>query len=223
MNSITRTAMKKQSALIVAAIAAVVLAPGIAKASFVLDSGTPTGSGAPVTLSSVQFLAGEFAVTAGDTIVDLSAYLTQGAGQPGDKFTFDIYANSGFTSRSSNRPAAVYSATGTFTANGWNTTAVNWTPTATGDYWLALQVASPSSTRGLDAPLEASSTTGTAPAIAFAYAGNSGQYAMSTAYPIGLEVSDAAPVPLPASFFLLLSGLGAAVGGSVRRRPRAVI
>jgi hypothetical protein len=215
--------MKNQSALIAAAMAAVVLTPGIANAGFVLDTGAPTGSGAPIELTASQFIAGEFAVTAGDTILDLSAYLTQGAGQPGDTFTFDIYANSGFTSRPSNRPAPLYSATGTFTANGWNSTAVNWTPTATGDYWVALQVASPSNTHGLDAPLESSTSTGTAPALAFAYAGTNGQYAVSSAYPIGLEVSDAAsPVPLPAPLLLLLSGLGAVFGISVRRRGSAV-
>jgi hypothetical protein len=205
---------------IAGAIAAALLAPGIAAASFVLDTGTPTGTGAPIELTSAQFIAGEFAATAGDTIVDLSAYLTQGAGEPGDTFTFDIYASTGFTSRSSNRPAPVYTATGTFAANGWNTTAVNWTPSSTGDYWLALQVASPTNTRGLDAPLEASASTGTAPALAFAYAGSSGQYGLSSAYPIGLEVTDAAsPVPLPASAWLLGSALLAGVR-SMRRSRR---
>jgi len=210
--------MKYPSALIASAVAAVLLIPGIANASFVLDTGAPTGTGAPLSLSTSQFIAGEFAVTAGDTIVDVSAYLTQGAGEPGDTFTFDIYSNTGFTSRANSRPAAVYSATGTFTANGWNTTAVNWTPTSTGDYWLALQVASTTNTRGLDAPLETSASTGTAPALGFAYAGSNGQYTLSSAYPIGLEVADAAPVPLPASFLLLLSGVGAAFGVSLRRR-----
>jgi hypothetical protein len=210
--------MKYPSALIASAMAAVVLIPGIANASFVLDTGAPTGTGAPLSVSSSQFVAGEFAATAGDTIVDLSAYLTQGVGEPGDTFTFDIYSNTGFTSRANSRPAAVYSATGTFTANGWNTTAVNWTPTATGDYWLALQVGTSQNTRGLDAPLESSATTGTAPALGFAYAGTNGQYTVSSAYPIGLEVSDAAPVPLPASFLLLLSGVGAAFGVGLRRR-----
>ena len=204
-----------------AVLTAVALVPGAASAAFILDTGAPPGSGAPIILSSSQFIAGEFAATAGDTIVDLSAYLTQGVGEPGDTFTFDIYANSGFTSRESNRPAALYSATGTFTANGWNSTAVNWMPQATGDYWLALQVGAPTDTRGLDAPLEASAVTGTAPALGFAYTSTSGQYILSSSYPVGLEVSDAPPVPMPASILLLLSGLGAVYGFARRRGFRA--
>ncbi len=211
--------MKIQSAMSVAGMAAVVLTPGMANASFVLDTGAPTSTSAPILLSSTQFIAGEFAATAGDTIVDLSADLPQGVGQPGDTFTFDIYSNSGFTGRANGRQLA-FTATGTFTANGWNSTAVNWTPTATGDYWLALQVASPTNTRGLDAPLETSTSTGTAPALAFAYTGTNGQYTLSSAYPIGLEVTDAAsPVPLPASAWLLGSALLAGVR-SMRRRRR---
>jgi hypothetical protein len=210
--------MNTKIAVIAGAVAAAYLAPGIASASFVLDTGTPTGTGAPEVLSTAQFLAGEFAVTAGENITELSAYLTQGAGQPGDTFTFDIYSGSGLIARNA---SPVFSTTGTFTTNGWNSAAVNWTPTTTGDYWLALQVASTTDTKGLDAPTETSTSTGTAPALAFAYStGGSAAY-KSTSTGIGLEVTAASPVPLPAGIWLLGSGV-LGLGAMARRRRSGV-
>jgi len=205
--------------VLIGSAVAVLLSPGIADAGFVLDTGTPTGSGAPVILGTAQWLAGEFAVTAGQDITGLSAYLTQGVGEPGDTFTFDVYSSAGFTGRSSGR-TVVYTTTGTFTGNGWNTASVNWTPTTTGDYWLALQVSSTTQTKGLDAPVEASASgTGTAPAIAFAYlgSGTSSEYTTAGAPAIGLEVT-AAPVPLPPAIWLLGSGLLGCAGTMARRR-----
>lgn len=209
--------MNNKISVIAAALATACLAPAIASADFVMDTGVPTGSGVTV-LSTAQFLAGEFAIGAGVNVTQLSAYLTQGVGQPGDHFTFDIYAaGSGFTARSAQREAPVFTATGTFTTNGWNGTSVNWTPTSGGNYWLALQVGSTTQSKGLDAPDEASSSTGTMPALGFAYAPASGQYTTSGAPAIGLEVTTASPVPLPAAFWLLGSGI-MGLGSMVRRR-----
>jgi len=221
--------MKLHITSIGAALAAVMLSPGIANASFVLDTGTPTSTSGPTTLSASQWLAGEFSVTAGEDITSLSAYLTQGAGQVGDTFSFDIYSNSGFIGNRSYASSEVYSASGTFTANGWNTTAVNWVPTSTGNYWLALQLTASNTNingssgraeQGLDAPVETSATTGTVPALQFAYLGSGtlGQYTTQGALPIGLEIN-AAPVPLPAAVWLL--GSAAAGLGAMRRRKAA--
>jgi hypothetical protein len=103
-------------------------------------------------LNTSQFVAAEFDVTtANDPITALSAYLTQGVGNVGDQFTIDIYSTSNFTGRSNQR-SMLYSTTGTFNTNGWNTAAMSWTPTSTGDYWVALQVSSTTQTRGLDLP-----------------------------------------------------------------------
>jgi len=206
--------------LAIAGAAAALLSPGLASASFILDTGTPTGSGGPEVLSATQWLAGEFAVTTAETdqAYALSAYLTEGAGQPGDTFTFDVYAaGAGFTARAAQREAPVFTATGTFTANGWNFSSMDWTPTAAGSYWLALQVASTTNTKGLDAPVETSATTGTVQALGFAYAPTNGQYTTSGASPIGLEVT---AVPLPAGLWLLGSGL-LALGTAGRRRRAA--
>jgi hypothetical protein len=210
--------MNTKISIIAAALTAVLLAPGIASAGFVLDTGAPAGSSAFV-LSSAQWVAGEFAVTAGTDITDLSAYLTQGAGSIGDTFTFDIYSTAtSFTGRASGR-TSVFTATGTFTQNGWNTTAVDWTPTTTGDYWLALQVGPTNSTKGLDLPGEASATTGTAPALGFAYLGSGTNSAYTTvgAPSVGLEVTAGSPVPLPPALWLLGSGI-LGLGSMARRR-----
>jgi hypothetical protein len=214
-----------------ALLAAVLLAPGLASASYVLDTGTPTSNtGAPVTLlNTSQFVAAEFDVTtANATITQLSAYLTEGVGNVGDTYTIDIYSTSNFTGRANQR-TQLYTTTGTFEANGWNSVATNWTPTAAGDYWVALQVSSTTQTRGLDLPgagiTTASATTpsGTAPAVAFAYAGTNGQYNIESTTapttPFGIQLTEASPVPLPAAAWLLLSGIGGL--GTLARRRRA--
>jgi hypothetical protein len=200
--------------LILAAAVALAVLPGIASADFVLDTGTPTGTGPAALLNSSNWYAAEFSVTAGETIGALSAYLTQGVGAVGSTYTWDIYSTSG-TFTGPNREAPITSFTGTFSGNGWNTTAVNWTPTTSGSYWVALQViAGTGETTGVDLPTEASASTGTVPATAFAYAGSNARYALETNTPVGLEVST---VPLPAAAWLLGSGL-IGFGARIRRR-----
>jgi hypothetical protein len=198
--------------LILAGALAIAALPGIASADFVLDTGTPTGT-TSVVLNSSGWYAAEFSVTAGETINSLSAYLTQGVGTVGNTYTWDLYSTGG-NFLGANREAATYSTTGTFGANGWNTTSVNWTVATSGLYWVALQVTSSTQTPGLDLPTESSTTSGTVPATAFAYAGTNARYALETANPVGLEVS---AVPLPAAAWLLGSGL-LGLGARIRRR-----
>jgi hypothetical protein len=204
-----------KSKLILAGALTLAALPGIASAAFVLDTGTPTGT-TSVVLNSSGWYAAEFSVTAGETINSLSAYLTQGEGTAGNSYTWDIYSTSG-TFTGANREAPLFSTTGYFTANGWNTTSVNWTPTTSGLYWVALQVSSSTQTPGLDLPTESSTSTGTVPATAFASATGSStnqRYQLETANPVGLEVN---AVPLPAAAWLLGSGL-IGFGARIRRR-----
>lgn len=198
-----------------AALAIAAMQPQIGSAqSFVLDTGTPPSSGDPsVSLDASDWYAAEFTLGAGQTITNLSAYLNEGAGQPGNTFTWDLYSASGVF-LGANRESPTATATGTFNANGWNSTSVDWNNVGAGTYWIALQVSSSSQTPGLDLVTEASTATGTVPALAFAYAGTTGRYATQTNDPFGVELT---AVPLPAAVWLLGSGL-AGLGFAARRR-----
>jgi hypothetical protein len=206
------------------ALAAAFLSPGMASASFLLDTGTPSGATSD-TFNSSTWYAEEFSVAAGESVSNVAAYLTQGAGQLDATFTFAIYANSGaggnfIGSTPSNRGAdEVASGSGTFNGSGWTSATVNWTPSSGGDYWLAIQQTSSGTANSLDAPTEASATTGTAPALAYAiYSTSAGsKYQLSGGDPIGLEVT-AAPVPLPGALWLLGSGVAGLAGMARRRR-----
>lgn len=198
------------------ALALAALEPAVSCAdTLILDTGVPSGSSS-VVLNKTDWYAVEFYATAGETIDQLSAYLTPGVGGAGSTFTWDIYSSTAFTG--ANRAAALYSTPGTFEINAddpWNHTTADWTATTSGYYWVALQVGT-GGTAGLDLLTEASSTTGTVPASGFAYAGTNGRYSTTGAPAIGVEVS---AVPLPAAVWLLGSGL---MGFSLVGRRRRV-
>jgi hypothetical protein len=198
--------MNKKTTLLGGVLAAALLCPGMASASFLLDTGTPSNPSAFYTLDSGHWAAAEFKATGGEDVTSLAAFLTEpvGSSQSGYTFTFDIYSASGITARNRS-PIAAF--TGTYTQDGWNTSAVNWTVPTDGDYWLAVQVNTTNQAGTLNLPQEASALTGTAPAEAFAYYGGSltgGVYKTAGAPAVGLEVS---VVPLPPGFWLFASGL----------------
>jgi hypothetical protein len=211
--------MKFKLAFVVAFSLAAVQ-PGPASAStYILDTGTPAAGGAsfPI-LSQGQWFAAEFSATAGETINDLSAYLNQGSGGAGTAFTFAIYSDAaGFLSA---RTAAtpIYTVGSTFEANGWNSSTANWTAPTTGDYWVAVEMSS--CTRNcpeLDLVTEASDSTGTAPALAFASAEANHAFALETADPFGIEVSVASAVPEAGTWAMMLLGF-AGIGLMAHRR-----
>jgi hypothetical protein len=200
------------------------LAPQLVSAqTFVLDTGATPGGSTTAALSTSNWYAAEFALGSGETITDLSVYLSQGAGELNDTFTWDLYSTSGnfIGATTATRESIVTgdTTTGTYLVNGWNTVSVNWSGLTAGDYWIALQVTSTSQTRGLGLPTESSTSAGTVNAINFAStdSASSPKYEYETAAPIGLEVS---VVPVPAAGWLLGSGL-LSLGAMLRRRRSA--
>jgi PEP-CTERM motif len=205
------------------AIVAALMLPTLASADVIIvNTGTPTGTGAPALLYSAQSLAVEFQVSAGETIDTLSAYLTQGTAAPGDTFLFGIYQT--LPTSSSRNPPLLYSFSNHWEQNGWNSATVNWAPTTTGDYWLVL--AQPTAGRGswqFDAPPLTSSSTGNPPALAFAFAGSSGLFSTTNAPTFGVEITASVPAvsPVPEPSTLAMLGLGgAALTGWRRWRKR---
>ncbi len=188
------------------------LLPGVSQAAFLLDTGTPTGMGAPLELIGSQSLAGEFTATAGETITQLAAYVTPLTGN-GNSLIFDLYSGP-ITGRNTIKDL-VGSTTATLNTSGWTTANVDFVLPTTGNYWFA--VAANGSGTTFDMPLEAASGSGTVPAEAFAdYTGS--QYASLSTTGVGLEVSGVVPEP---ATFGMLSGVGLlviAVGRQLRAK-----
>ena len=186
-------------------------AAGEARA-YILDTGTPTGS-SELVLSTAESFAAEFYISAGETVTNLAAWLEPSTGN-GNSFEFEIFSNSP-TFLGSRSPTEVYSVSATVTATsgtpGWNSAAASWAPQTSGDYWLAILETNTGTT--LDVQSEASTSTGTAPALAFASTNTPGTRYAAFTTGIGLQVT---AVPLPAAAWLLASGLGGL--GLLRRR-----
>jgi MYXO-CTERM domain-containing protein len=194
--------IKITQAAVAIAVAGAPAVPNAASASVLLNTGTPTGSGAPLLLYSAQSLAAEFSASAGATSIgSLSAYLTKGTAQAGDSFTFDIYKSLPTTSNRSPQP--IFSTSANWEQNGWTTATVDWTLPGTGDYWLVLKNSSSGrSSYQFDAPQLTSSSAGPVPALAFEAAPTDGFFAATTAS-FGVEVISA---PEPSSAVLALVG-----------------
>jgi hypothetical protein len=210
------TKMRFSALIVVAATVGLLGAAGEAQAAFILDTGTPTGS-SQLILSTAESYAAEFYVGAGQTVTSLAAYLKPNTGSA-NSFEFEIFSNSP-TFIGARPPTLVYETAATVTATsgtpGWNSAAANWTPTTSGDYWLA--ILEPNTGTTLDVQSETSTGTGTAPALAFADTNTPGTRYGSLNTGIGLEVN---AVPLPAAAWLMLSGLGG-LGALVRKRKAA--
>lgn len=215
--------MNRKTTVIGGVLAAVVMAPGIASASFVLDTGTPTGTSSGLyELTPSQWFAAEFTLSTTENITSLSAYL---APLDTSAYQFDIYSGTvtSFTTTRVSSLTALETTSATYTAAGWNTANVNYT-LGPGTYWVALEMTSCGSrcTAGLDVPTTGISTSsGTAPAQAFAWYGSTtgSEFTTSNSPDIAVQIA-ASPVPLPGALWLLGSGL-AGLGAVRRRRSQA--
>jgi hypothetical protein len=204
--------------LIGGALSAVLLAPGIASAGFVLDTGAPTGTTTDSELTTTQWFAAEFTLSGTESITSLSAYLNP---LNSTSYTFDIYSGNAFTTTRVGSLSVLDTVSATYTTSGWNTTSTNFT-LGPGTYWVALEMTgSGRGPFGLDLPGTGISTTsGTAPAQGFAFYSSTtgGVFTTSNAPGIGIEITGTgSPVPLPGAIWLLGSGL-AALGAMRRRR-----
>jgi hypothetical protein len=205
--------MFKQLLSFCAVAALVAVQPALAD-TLVLDTGTPSGSGFPMTLDGSDFVAAKFHLDADKTITGVQAYLNAGLDSSGATFTFALYSNDTVGGLFDRFGGSVYSAQGTYSADGWTgLTGLNWSGLGAGDYWLALEVGATDSASGLSLPSPASG--GTAAALAYAFNAGSG-YQTSGAQSFGAQVST---VPVPGAVWLLGSGLAGLAG---LRRKRAL-
>jgi len=211
-----------KSLMLAAALAAATVAPGIASASLVLDTGTPTSSANPMLLDGNDYYAAEFNLTAGQTVTGIQAFIVNaGLDQPGDTFTVALYGSDLLTSRS---PTQLFSGQATYEQDGWTgLSGLSFTAATTGTYWAAFEVGPNDSALGLGLPSPTSG--GTAPALDFAYSSvGSGGYSDQGAMPFGVQVTvaDAAPVPLPPAVALFGTGV-LGLGALLRRRRPALV
>jgi PEP-CTERM motif len=207
----------------VAAFSLAVMQPNLASASsYILDTGTPAAGASFPILNQGQWFAAEFSATAGQTITDLSAYLNQSGGA-GTTFTFAIYSDAtGFIGERT-APTPVYTVGSTFEANGWTSSTANWTVPTTGDYWVAVEMSSCSrNCPMLDLVTEASDSTGTAPALAFASAEANHVFALETTSPFGIEVGVASAVPEAGTWAMMMLGFAGIGLMAYRRRGPAL-
>ena len=195
-----------------AAAAVAILTSNLASADTdVLNTGTPTGTGAPVELLGSTQFGVEFQLTGPATIDSISTYLTQGSASTGAAYEYFLYSGTALTRNSAAIDTAAELWGGT---SGWNSSTVNWA-LSTGTYTLAIQ--STSSGGALDLPLLASTTSGSTPALGWQDKSGS-NWTATTTTTYGIEVTELSATPEPSAWALAFVGVGAFVYLRARRQ-----
>lgn len=176
------------------------------QAASLLDTGTPDDFNAPISLDATDYVASKFHIDGNYTIHDIAAYLT--GGTSGDTFTIALYRdNNGHVG------TQLQSTQATFGSDGWNgASALHWSAGA-GDYWVAFEVGGSDNLSNFNLLLPLN-----APNHAAATAFNDGSgYHNFAGFDYGVQVAGVAEVPVPATAWLFVTGLGAVVGLRKRR------
>jgi hypothetical protein len=197
--------MKMTPALFSLSAVALLVCSLSATAATVVDTGTPNGlaTGA-YALDSSDFYAGQVSFASGGSITAISTHVL--GATAGETFSLALYSNG-----AGNLPGnALYVATATLAANGWNGALAlsGWT-VAAGTYWVAVEVRE-GDTAGTGSATGSLLDKGApAPLARTAFNDGSG-YAVSAApLSFGLRIEGTVvAVPEPAPWALMAAGLG---------------
>lgn len=186
----------------------------VASAGTIVDTGA-NDNGASWSMSSWQWLAGQFSLSQAYTITDMEGYLWGSSNQyvRGNQLTVAVYNNDNGTVPGTelfSKQFSVGDATGWYGASG-----LNWSLDA-GNYWASFEVRGGDNYDG--------SLTGSAlnPLGTEAYYnGNDGNWYAANTLNLAIRISgDAgAPVPEPATMLLMGTGLAGLIGA--RRKKKA--
>jgi hypothetical protein len=200
--------MFKKTILAIALLAAVQ-----ANAALVVNTGTPSGAGFPLSLDGVDWFAGQIDFSQALTINSVKGWLNDGVdGLGSETFTISLYADA-----ANAVGGLLKSGAGQFlTAQGvsdWNgASGLNWS-VGPGKYWIGFEVQGNDSFGGV-APIGAPSPLAR---YAFNDGGFAGYHALS-GYSAGMQIdATVAAVPEPATVSMLLAGM-ALMGFMARRR-----
>ncbi len=180
-----------------------------ANAALTVDTGTPDGSGFALSLDANDWLAGQVTFTNSVQINAINAYLDD-MGNGAGTFTLALYTDNSVK----HVPGSLLNSVSTaFTNTGWNEAAnLNWL-VGSGTYWIAIEGQDPFGGGFIGvAPVGVPS-----PLAHTAFNDGSG-YKSADGLSFGLRVDTVAAIPEPATYALLLTGLGLLGAISARRK-----
>jgi len=197
--------MKNFSHLVGAGLLALTLAPQAQADQLIVNTGVPSSSSLPLTLSSSQWLAAEITTSQEEIITGIQGYILADAGNPANAtFTITVYDNGANNTPDTIDPA-VFSQQASYTADGWNGLSGLSLDLQAGSYWVAFEVGPNNDTLQGLMPVSVANSLTTAWYDGISTSGY--QLTSGAGNDFGLQVTAAAPVPVPPSLLLFVSGL----------------